>query len=92
MPVRVQIPAPLRAFTENRREVVASGATVREVVNDLVRRHPAMAGRVLDERGGFRRHLSLFLNDEDVRLLGELDARVADGDRLALVAAIAGGR
>ena len=92
MPVTVQIPAALRPFARDRSEVAAAGATVREVVADLVRRHPGMEARLLDDAGSVRRHLSLFLNDQDVRLLGELDAAVRDGDRLTLVAAIAGGR
>ncbi len=91
MSVQVRIPTPLRGFTQNRDEVPASGSTVREVVADLERNFPGIGARLLDERGGVRRYVNLFLNDEDVRFLGELDTPVKDGDRLSLVPAIAGG-
>jgi adenylyltransferase/sulfurtransferase len=89
MPITVRIPAPLRAHTGNRGELSAAGATVREVLEGLVRAHPGLGERLLDERGAPRRHLGLFLNDE--QLTGGLDAPVTDGDELTLVPAIAGG-
>lgn len=92
MAVTVRIPTPLRTFTQNKDEVPAEGKTVREVVQDLDRRHPGIGSRLLDDKGGVRRYVNLFLNDEDVRFMQELDTPVKDGDRLALVPAIAGGR
>jgi adenylyltransferase/sulfurtransferase len=91
MPVTVQIPTPLRGLTGNRSQVQARGATVRQVIDDLERSHPGLRGRLLDERGAPRRHLGLFLNEADLRASGGLDAPVADGDRLTLVPALAGG-
>jgi molybdopterin synthase sulfur carrier subunit len=92
MAVHVRIPSPLRSFTQNREEVPASGTTVREVVADLERNYPGIGGRLLDDAGRVRRYVNLFLNDEDVRFLRELETPVKDGDRIALVPAIAGGR
>ena len=92
MPVHVRIPSPLRTFTQNREEVAATGATVREVVADLERSYPGIGARLLDGEGRVRRYVNLFLNDEDVRFLRELDTPVKEGDRLVLVPAIAGGR
>lgn len=89
--VTVRIPTPLRGLAGNRSQVLAAGRTVREVLDDLSRSHPALRGRLLDEAGAPRRHLGLFLNDEDVRGLGGLDAAVREGDELHLVPALAGG-
>jgi len=91
MPVTVLIPSPLRELAGRQREVAAQGATVRQVLADLVASHPGLRGALTDDRGEPRRHLGLFLNDLDVRAAGGLDAPVADGDRLALVPALAGG-
>ncbi|MBK9517304.1 MAG: ThiF family adenylyltransferase [Anaeromyxobacter sp.] len=91
MPVTVFIPTPLRGLTGNRSQVAAAGATVRQVLDDLSRAHPGLRARLLTEDGAPRRHLGLFLNDEDVRALGGLDAAVREGDELQLVPAIAGG-
>ena len=91
MAIRVRIPTPLRTYTQNQEEVDADGKDMRAVVQDLDRRFPGLGGRILDEKGGVRRYVNLFLNDEDVRFMQALDTPVKDGDRLALVPAIAGG-
>jgi molybdopterin converting factor small subunit len=41
--------------------------------------------------GDLHRHLNVFLNDDDVRYLGKLDAKVSDDDTLTLMPAVAGG-
>ena len=87
----IRIPTPMRTFTRNQSEVTASGATVREVLTDLDARFPGIGARVLDERGAVRRYVNVFLNDEDIRALRELDTPVADSDRLTLIPAMAGG-
>lgn len=92
MATTVKIPTPLRSFTANQDEVSASGATVRELIADLEKSYPGLGSRLLDERGNLRRYVNLFLNDEDVRFQQSLDTPVKEGDRLALVPAIAGGK
>lgn len=87
----VRIPTPLRALTRNQAEVTASGATVREVLKALEARFPGLGARVLDERGAVRRYVNVFLNDEDIRALGELDTPVKESDHLTLIPAMAGG-
>jgi molybdopterin synthase sulfur carrier subunit len=87
----IRIPTPMRTFTRNQAEVTASGATVREVLKDLDARFPGIGARLLDERGAVRRYVNVFLNDEDIRALRELDTPVADTDRLTLIPAMAGG-
>ncbi|MCP3137965.1 MoaD/ThiS family protein [Pyxidicoccus xibeiensis] len=87
----IRIPTPMRPLTRNQTEVTASGATVREVLKDLDTRFPGIGARVLDERGAVRRYVNIFLNDEDIRALGELDTPVKDADRLTLIPAMAGG-
>lgn len=91
MPVIVRLPAPLRGLAGNRSELTASGATVREVLEGLARAHPGLGPRLLDDRGGLRRHLGLFLNDEHLAGVEALEATLRDGDELTLVPAIAGG-
>ncbi|MBJ6762365.1 molybdopterin synthase sulfur carrier subunit [Corallococcus sp. H22C18031201] len=87
----VRIPTPMRALTRNQAEVLAPGATVREVLRELDARYPGLGARVLDERGAMRRYVNVFLNEEDIRFMQSLDTPVADSDRLTLVPAMAGG-
>jgi molybdopterin converting factor small subunit len=87
----IRIPTPMRTFTRNQAEVTASGTTVREVLKALDASYPGIGTRLFDERGAVRRYVNVFLNDEDIRALRELDTPVTETDRLTLIPAMAGG-
>jgi molybdopterin converting factor small subunit len=91
MPIEVRIPTILRKHTEGARTVDGQGATLRELIEDLDRRHPGMRAAVLDDSGELHRFLNMYLNDEDVRFLGTLETPVKDGDIVSILPAVAGG-
>ncbi len=91
MPVDVRLPAVLRPAAGGQATVHADGATVGEVFDDLTRQHPALRDQLLTADGELHRHLNVFLNDDDIRYLGKLDAKVGDSDTLTLMPAVAGG-
>jgi molybdopterin converting factor small subunit len=91
MPVEVRIPTILRKYTDGAKTVDADGATVRELLGDLDRRHPGIGGQLLDGEGSLHRFVNVYVNDEDVRFLGALDAKVGEGDVVAILPAVAGG-
>ncbi|MBS2020867.1 MAG: MoaD family protein [Deltaproteobacteria bacterium] len=92
MAITVKIPAPLRPLAQNQSEVALEAAnTVGAAVDELGKRFPGLKDRLLDDKGGLRRYVNLFRNDEDVRASGGLTTALKDGDRLAIVPAIAGG-
>jgi sulfur-carrier protein len=88
--IRVQIPTPMRQHTDGQATVEATGATVQAVLDDLGRKFPALTGRLFDN-GQVRRFVNVYLNDEDVRYLDNLNTAVKDGDELAIIPAVAGG-
>lgn len=90
MPVKIHIPAPLRAHTEGQDTVQASGATVQEVLNDLGRQFPAITDRLFD-KGQMRRFVNVYLNDEDIRYLDSMATAVKEGDSVSIIPAVAGG-
>ncbi len=92
MAVTVRIPAPLRPLTKNQEEVRAEGVTIRDAIDAMDRAYPGIKDRLLDEKGALRRYINIFHNDTDVRFGKALATPLADGDRLAIVPAIAGGR
>ena len=91
MPVVVRIPTPLRPYADGRAEVPAPGDTVAAVLSALVEGSPALRPHLLGEDGRLRSFVNVFVNGEDVRTRSGLETKVADGDRLAIVPAIAGG-
>ena len=93
MPITVKIPAPLRPLTQNLGEVAVENAgTVGAAIEELSRKYPAIKDKLLDEKGGLRRYVNLFKNDEDVRYLGALETSVKEGDTVSILPAVAGGR
>ena len=91
MSATVRIPTILRTFTSGAGEVTAEGATLREVLDDLESSHPGIRDRILDETGTLRRFVNVYVGDDDVRFIGGLDAEIADGARISIIPAVAGG-
>lgn len=91
MTIAVRLPTMLRPAAGGQAVVHVEGQTVGEVFEDLVSRYPELKSLVLDPDGGLHRHLNVFLNDDDVRYLGKLDAKVSEDDELTLMPAVAGG-
>jgi MoaD family protein len=91
MPVEVRIPTILRKYSDGAKSVAAEGDTVRALLADLDGRYPGIAGQLLNEDGSLHRFVNVYVNDEDVRFLGALDAKLDEGDVVAILPAVAGG-
>jgi len=90
MPVKIEIPSPLREHTGGKTEVAVTGATVQVALADLVSQFPNIAPKLFDA-GKLRPYINLFVNDEDIRYLDDMDTAVADGQVIAIIPAVAGG-
>lgn len=88
--VTVRIPSVMRGLTGGAATVTVQGGTVREVLEALDSEHPGLARRVL-EGGRVRRFVNVFVDDEDIRHGAGLDTRVADGQTVSIIPAVAGG-
>ena len=86
----VRVPPVLRGEAGGAREVEASGATVRELLEDLTSRVPALGEKVFDG-DGIRPYVNVYVDGEDVRTRGGLDAPVRDNATIVLLPAMAGG-
>lgn len=88
---KVKIPPVLRGAAGGEREVAVDGATVSEVLEALYDAHPGIRSQLESSDGTLHRFVNLYLNDEDVRMLGWLDTPVSDGDTVTILPAMAGG-
>ena len=86
--MKVLLPSPLAGYTAGRREVVAEGATLAELLVDLDRRYPGIRFRVIDEQDLVRPHIRIFVNRAPAFSLG---APLGPGDEVLVVAALSGG-
>ena len=92
MAVEIKLPTVLRAQADGQTSVAVDGATVGEVFTTLVERYPGLRGNLLDDSGTLHKFVNVYKDDDDIRYLEGLDTKVADGDVLSILPAVAGGR
>ena len=87
----VRIPTMLRPAMGAQSQITVEGATIGQILAELVNDFPAIKGQLLNDDGTLHRFLNVYLNDDDVRYLGGVETPVADGDEITLLPAVAGG-
>ena len=90
MAIEVRIPTILRTYTGGEKSVPATGGSLAALIEDLEANHPGIRERLIDGED-LRRFVNIYVNDEDVRFLGGLEATLADGDQVVILPAVAGG-
>jgi sulfur-carrier protein len=86
----VRVPPVLREDAGGAREIEVQGATVREVLDDLTARLPTLGARIYDG-SEIRSYVNVYVDGEDVRTRGGLDAPVREDATVVLLPAMAGG-
>ena len=90
MAIEVRIPTILRTYTDGAKAVDAQGESLSALIDDLEANHPGLKDRLIDN-GDLRRFVNVYINDEDVRFIGSLEAELSDGDQVVVLPAVAGG-
>ncbi|MGH3048624.1 MAG: MoaD/ThiS family protein [Gaiellaceae bacterium] len=80
----------LRSEAGGAREVEATGATLRELLDDLAARMPALGSRVYDS-GKIQPFVNVYVDGEDSRTRAGLDTPVRESSTVILLPAMAGG-
>lgn len=91
MSAKVSVPSILRALTDQNKTIQVNGSTLGEVIEDIERNYPGMKERLMTE-GKLYRYMNVFINDDDARFAGEINASVKDGDLITILPAVAGGK
>jgi adenylyltransferase/sulfurtransferase len=91
MPNTINIPTPLRPFTDKKESVEVNGATVGELLTDLTTRYEGLRKHLYADNGKLRNFVNVYLNDEDIRYLQREATPVKAGDTLSIVPSVAGG-
>jgi len=91
MSIEVRIPTILRSHTGGAKAVEGAGDTLSELLANLDAAHPGLRARLVTPEGGLHRFVNIYVNDEDVRFLGALDAKLSDGATVTILPAVAGG-
>ena len=91
MATTILIPTPLRAYTGKRDSVQVEGATIADALLDLTAQFGELRQHLFTDQGTLRSFVNVYVNDEDIRFLKNLDTPVKDSDEVSIVPAIAGG-
>jgi molybdopterin synthase sulfur carrier subunit len=91
MAIDVRVPTILRPYTGGAKAVQGNGDTLADLLTDLDRQFPGLRARLVTDEGGLHRFVNIYINDEDVRFLGGLDAKLSAGDTVTILPAVAGG-
>jgi len=91
MSIAVKVPTILRTYTGGESTVSVTGATVADALSDLDAQYPGIGARVLDDQGNLRRFVNVYVNDDDVRFLQNLETPTPEGSSISIIPAVAGG-
>jgi molybdopterin synthase sulfur carrier subunit len=91
VPVEVRLPTQLRPLAGGATSVTAPEGTVGAVFAELSTRYPGISEQLVDESGALRKFVNVYRNDDDIRYLEQLDTKLADGDVVSILPAVAGG-
>lgn len=91
MPVDVRLPTVLRQYAGGQSTVKANGATVREVLDDLVLQFPQLNGQVVTEEGTLHKFVNVYVDDDDIRYLDKLETKLSGAETVSILPAVAGG-
>lgn len=89
--VSIQIPPSLSCYAENRETLELPGSTVQDLLTALRHRFPELGRHLLRQDGSLRPYVNVFINDESIRGLRQLQTPVAETDIVTVVPSIAGG-
>jgi MoaD family protein len=88
--IEVRIPTILRPHTGGEKSVEGKGETLADLLDDLESRHGGLKARLVTD-GALARFVNVYVNDEDVRFMGGMQAPLKDGDSVTVLPAVAGG-
>lgn len=92
MAVKVYIPTPFRRVTNNKDKVEVEAADVGRLLDRLEADFSGLKGLVRNERGEIHHHVNIYVNSEGIEALQGLATPLKDGDEVAIIPALAGGR
>ena len=91
MASKLRIPSPLRRFTNGESSIDVNGGNVAQVLEELFSAHPDIKGHLVEDDGSLRNFVNIFIEGEDIRQGGGMNAEVPDGSDVRIIPSIAGG-
>ena len=90
MPVEVRVTSVLQRVI-GAKSVEAEGSTIAEVLEGINAKYPGFREQITMEDGSLHRFVNIYVNDEDIRFMQQLETPVEAGDVVSILPALAGG-
>lgn len=91
MAVTIVIPTPLRQFAGGKSEIEVEAVTAGEALEKLTAQFSELKKHLYSDSGSLRNFINVYVGDEDIRDLDNLETEVKNGDEVLIVPSIAGG-
>lgn len=91
MPIKVVLPNAFQKHTNGTREISSTASNLPQLVQELESSFPDLKPHLRDSEGKLRRFINFYVNDEDIRFLGDEKYAFKDGDEVLVIPSIAGG-
>lgn len=91
MAVTIVIPTPLRQFAGGNSEIEVEAKTAGEALEKLTEMHADLKKHLYNDGGNLRNFVNVYVGDEDIRDLDDLETELKDGGEILIVPSIAGG-
>ena len=91
MSVKILLPTAFTKHTDGKKELESSAHDLTGLVSDIEAAFPALGTHIKGEDGKLRRFINVYVNEEDIRFLGNEKYQFQDGDEVMLIPSIAGG-
>ena len=90
--VKVLIPAVMSSSTNGERELEIEGNTVIEVIDALAEKYgEGFKNIVIDNIGKLKPIINVYVNDENIKFLEDLQTTLKDKDEILFLPAVSGG-
>jgi molybdopterin converting factor small subunit len=91
MPVRVLLPNAFQKHTNGAREITSTAGNLPALISEIETTFPDLKTHLRDESGQVRKFINFYVNEEDIRFLGNEKYAFQDGDEVLVIPSIAGG-
>jgi sulfur-carrier protein len=89
--VRVLLPNAFQKHTNGTREIQSTAGNLPQLITEIETTFPALRSHLRDDSGQVRRFINFYVNEEDIRFLGNEKYAFQDGDEVLVIPSIAGG-
>ncbi len=87
----IQIPTPLRKFTQNQASFETNAQTVGQSLHELVTQYPDLGKHLHDAAQKLKPFIRVYLGEEDIQYLQAEATPVPENAVISIIPAIAGG-